>query len=391
MMALASFVRPKLFLSVLLGIQAFALAGPHQGQAKDFSIVDFRPSIFVEQPVAPFFYSIGGKIRFGSTLTDSGPVLFDTKGGELAGVFVSPDQSKAAIVSKGALYIADTNKPAMAVLKDIDNYVGTAHSVGETFYKYPTIQWDDQSHFIYIVRDKKQAQVFKQGGTTDSMLVRLDVGKPADPLEVVRDFRSTRYFLVGQNTVCFDDAIGNGNLAWKCSTEGRSKLAKTIVSGAVLLEDGNSISGEPFISYNPNIYESEIWLTHNGFSLLTTPTGHTGLFSKQRPDKAIFVVKGRYNNKGHYFDGILQQNCIVLPGGRYALLDIWLGNFQGQLLVDGITGQYHELPHNTRAYRNLNSSNYPNVIVGLRPLDFPEFTPTSALRRSVQTFPGGKP
>lgn len=289
-------------------------------------------------------------------------------------VYVSPGQGKAIVASAGALYLVEPETPAVVLLKDVPF---------DTFYDPQKIQWDRTSRYIYVRRVKA-----RQGQTAESVLLRVDTVARANIVEVVRDFRASRYFLMDNNVVCYHDPVGNGDLAWKCVGQGLPKLVRTVKDDAILLEDGSSVPGRPFFSYYGDIYESDIWLTHYGFSLRTIPTGYTGLFSRQRPDDAIFIVKGGHNIKGHYLDGVRQRNCMVLPGGRYALLDIWLGNFKGQLLVDGASGQYRELPRGTRAYRNLNSSTDPNLIVGLRPLDFPQFQPTTPLRTSVATLPG---
>ncbi len=62
-----------------------------------------------------------------------------------------------------------------------------------------------------------------------------------------------------------------------------------------------------------------------------------------------------------------------MPGGRYAFLDLLMENFKGRrgkILVDGLTGQYREVPNDTLVYRNLNSINYDRVKFGLRWSDY---------------------
>ncbi len=79
----------------------------------------------------------------------------------------------------------------------------------------------------------------------------------------------------------------------------------------------------------------------------------------------------------------METGSNVLPGDRYAFLKLWMENFKGghgQILVDGLTGQYRELPQDTFVYRNLNSLNYTNAKFGLRWSDGPEFPPLQSLR-----------
>jgi hypothetical protein len=68
-----------------------------------------------------------------------------------------------------------------------------------------------------------------------------------------------------------------------------------------------------------------------GFALKTTADGTTSFFSRNNDHEPIFSIRGGYNIKGHYSDGISQTGCTVLPGDRYALLNIWHDNFKGQL------------------------------------------------------------
>jgi len=79
----------------------------------------------------------------------------------------------------------------------------------------------------------------------------------------------------------------------------------------------------------------------------------TGLFSRESDVTPILLFEGGTNMKGGYVDGIGGGGCSVLPGGRYALLPVALDNFKGELLIDGLTRQYRELPKNSRAYTSM--------------------------------------
>jgi len=207
------------------------------------------------------------------------------------------------------------------------------------------------------VRGSKQKELDLKNSYPNATLMRIDIAAPTKIIEWVPDFRSLTYFLVGVKDVCFDYDLGNGDLLLKCSHQGSVKVAKSIGENDIQLEDGTSISGKPFLSYNGSIYESEIWLTRSGFSLRTTETGYLGFYSRDTVNPILSIVAG-VNIKGQFVDGILQRGCNVLPGGRYALLNVWYDNFKGQLLVDGLSGQYRELPADSRVYQNLNTLTY---------------------------------
>jgi hypothetical protein len=100
------------------------------------------------------------------------------------------------------------------------------------------------------------------------------------------------------------------------------------------------------------------------------------------------LIKGGDNIKGQYVDGVSQWDGMVLPGGRYALLNVFHDNFTGQLLVDGLTGQYRELPHGTRVYRNLNTLVYKNVRFGFGVGAYlNHFVPAAKLSESSKSVP----
>lgn len=346
-----------------------------------FGIIGYKPSSYVEFADKPFFYSIGKTLRYGRTISENSPVLF--KGaffrGDLKEVYVSPDNKKAAIISGGKLYLAETTGHARLLLENGDNKVGSEHHKGEAFYDHYTLQWDMESRAIYIVRNKKQSDVSKQFFSHDATLVRIDIDSPAKIVEVIQDFASLYYFLVGNDTICFDYAPGNGDVIWNCSQNGNVNRVISHQHGQMKLENGVVTQGRPFLSYNGGGHESEIWLSNYGFSLRYTTDGITDFFSKSDNEKPILKIQGGHNIKGHYVIGILQNGCKVLPGGRYALLNVWFDNFKGQLLVDGLTGKYRELPDKTRVYLNLNSLNYEHFKFDIDTGEHPIFVPSDDL------------
>ena len=347
-------------------------------------IIDYKPSSYIELADEPFFYSIGKTLRYGRTISESSPVLF--KGlffkGDLVNVFVSPDNKKAAIVSGGKLYLAETTGNVYLLLEKVGgrSYKFQQEEAGEVFYDYNGLQWDVESRSIYIVRDKKKVPTpHSCWRSPDAALVRIDIESPNKIIEVIKDFNSLDYFFAGKDTICFNYALGNGDVLWKCSQNGNARLVISHQHGQMVLENGIVTQGRPFLSYRPNIYESQIWLSNYGFSLKRSAGDITDFFSKSDSRKPIFKIQGGHNIKGHYVNGISQTGCKVLPGGRYALLNVWHDKFKGQLLVDGLTGKYRELPTETRVYLNLNSLNYEHFKFDIGPTKHPEFVPSADL------------
>lgn len=67
---------------------------------------------------------------------------------------------------------------------------------------------------------------------------------------------------------------------------------------------------------------------------------------------------------GESFDGPYYCSDLVrsqfLPGGRYFLFNVHCNNYNGQLLIDTISGKYAPLPDNTRIYITFNTDTYPH-------------------------------
>jgi hypothetical protein len=346
-----------------------------------FGIVEYKPSSFVERATTPFFYSIGKQLKFGDSISESAPAIFQGKFTESRlEVFPSPDQKKATVVSGGNLYLVEAGKPAQLLLEKVSNDEPRSVRVGKAFYKYTMLQWDEHSRYIYIAKDKKQKTLFEQGFSKDAVLVRIDIKDPSSIIEVVLDFRSIKYFFLGDEAICFNYALGNGDVIWKCSLNGQMQAIKKGSIDQIELEGGRKITGRLFQSYMGGIDERDIWLSRYGFSLKTTPDGYIGFYSANLQQTPVFRIRGGINIKGHYSDGITQFGCSVLPGGRFALLNVWHDNFKGQLLIDGVNGRYRELPRDTKVYQNLNSFNYENVIFNMAENSWPEFLPMGKRR-----------
>lgn len=67
--------------------------------------------------------------------------------------------------------------------------------------------------------------------------------------------------------------------------------------------------------------------------------------------------------KGHYYCSELLRS-VFLPGDRYFLFNVpYCGNFNGQLLIDSVTGKYQELPKTSLVYLTVNPDTYPHYRV----------------------------
>lgn len=351
----------------LLTIIVILLAVTQCVSANDTTgIVNYRPSEFVENAESPFFYSIRNQLKYGSSIDESAPSLFE--GGpndDLIIVYPSPDNQKAAIVSNRKLYIARVGKPSLLVLENVDHYAPTKMSNGETYFKWPTLKWHPNSQFIYIAKDKKQMRLSEQSFSKDATLIRIDIENISKIEELIPDFRSLSYFFVGSDGVCFNYALDDGSVIWKCSTAKGVFSASLLDSAGIHLDNGVVLTERRFLSYQPDIYESAIWMAHYGFSVRQINEKQDALFHKDALNTPLLTFNTGRNIIGWRGNWIYQRGGSVLPGGRYLLLNMVGDSAEGQILFDRISARYRKLPKDTRIHRNLNSTDYEGFIFSI--------------------------
>lgn len=330
---------------------------------ESIGISNYHPSQFVERAETPFFYSIGKQLKYGLNIDETAPSLFEESwfNGDLVRVYPSPDNQKVAIVSNRKLYIARLGRQPLLALENVDHYSPDKMIAGKVYYKWPTLQWHPNSRFIYIARDKKQWFISNQTFSEDAILVRIDIDNIGKVEEVIPDFRSNRYFFVGIDNICFNYAPGDGSVIWKCSSENGVSKARSLDATGIHLDNGVVLAGPRFISYEPNIYESAIWMGLYGFSIRQIDNRQDALFHKDAPSTPLLVFNAGGNGKGHRVNGILQSGGSVLPGGRYILLNM----VDGQILFDRFSSYYRKLPKSTRVFRNLNNTHYEDFVFSI--------------------------
>jgi hypothetical protein len=355
MTRISIFILLVLFASMLFPIETIGNIISHPPK-----IIDYHPSKFIELADEPFFYSIGNTLRYGRTIDSNSPVIFNeySRKSDLRNVYVSPDNKKAAFFYDDKLYLVQPAGTAIVLLSNCRDYRHKTIKVGDTYYR--NLQWDADSRSIYLIRDKERIRTAHSGFCAPgAALVRIDIDPPTKVVNVINNFNSLHYCFVGPSTICYDYPPGDGSVVWKCMQQGVEYLVTSIRENQIVLANETIVNGIPFLLYDSTAFDSEIWLSRYGFSL-TTNTDRTIDFYSKSNLKPIFKIKESGHDwlKDGAYDGIYNSGCRVLPGGRYALLYVYFSNFEGQLLIDGLTGEYRELPAKTKVFLNLNSNNY---------------------------------
>jgi hypothetical protein len=370
-----------------IGLSVFTINADAEG------FINYEPANFSEHAAKPFFFSIGRKLKYGDSIRENAPTVLESMfeerlfGGELTRVYPAPDQKRAAIVKDGKLYLLEPGKPPVFLLEPVDEKSGYHRKLGDIFYIHYELQWDADSRYIFIPRDKKQKFPTDKRAWEErdknKALMRIDIRNPSMVQEIIPtgQFRSSTFFLLNDDAICFNFEPGDGSIIWKCSISGNIRMVKSFERNDLVFEDGTTPESKPFMSRNINFYDSAVWLTSGGFYLALVPNSLTvKFFHKSNPDKPIFIIEGAIERlKGHFSEGL--GKSVMLPGNRYAFMEMWEHN----LLVDSETGLYKELPKGVRVYVSLNSrdneSSFQFVHHDHEGTFFePEFLPISRLR-----------
>src|SRR6266567_2918887 len=184
-------------------------------EAKDFfGITDYKPSEFQEKAAIPFFFRIGRQLKFGDSVREDTPTIFQASrfSGKME-VYPSPDGKKAVVASDGNLYLVEIGKESRLILKKAYNPKFNGYI--EKNYMHSSTQWNMHSTSFFIPMMSLINSVPKR------KIFKIDVGQQFNYTEVLPDFMS-RYFLMGENNICYDFAPGNGEVIWYCQSNGIS-------------------------------------------------------------------------------------------------------------------------------------------------------------------------
>jgi len=304
-------------------------------------IENFRPSKFEARTERPFFYSIGGALKYSDQITSDArtlapaPTLFH---------LVSPDRLKIAFVSDNKLLIVAGDGSYVHQVATVDDIFREQKPIGKTFFRNFEFQWTRDSRSLYLVKDEYYDSKGAQLYSAKAELWRFDLD--GDKLNLVlKPFPAGDYFLGQRSGIYFSAATGDGNLILRYFDGSTVRDVKAASSWSIPLDQLNEAFEEtPFFSFT-------------GLEAL-------GETFNYLPDKSAQLIIGSKTYlsftqgngiKGHFYCPSLSDS-LFLPEHRYFLLDTdYCGNYQGRLLIDTDTGKYQTLPKGTRVYLTRNT------------------------------------
>ncbi len=315
-------------------------------------IVDFHPSYFQAKADADFFYSIGDELKYSDHFDSQSPTLMR---GQIKNFLVSPDKKKIAVVANGLLAVVSRERPEIRQVTRVDSIYREPKPIGQNFFRDDDFQWSKDSKNLYLVKDEyyesKGSQLFSSKGELWTYVVETGSLQP-----VLKPFPAYSYFLGLNSGIYFSIPTDSGDLKLRYFDGNRLSDVDAPQPAAISAERLSSSFAElPFFSFSINDYEA--MLPAKGVRLVVDQGG--GPAKLEIAGKPYLALTQGNGFKGHYYCNEMLRS-VFLPGDRYFLFNVpYCGNYNGQLLIDAVTGKYQRLPKDSRAYLTLNTDTIP--------------------------------
>lgn len=317
-------------------------------------IADFRPTSFEAKADAKFFYSIGEELKYSDQIDTQAPTLFR---GRIKDFLVSPDSKKIAVVANGKLVVVGTES-VLGEVTSVDSIYKEPKPIGVQFFRDDNFQWSPDSTVLYLIRDEyyqsKGSQLFSAKGE----LWKYNLG--ARSLELVlKPFEAYSYFFGQKSGIYFSVPTDRGELQLRYfDGKDLSDIAEPSASEIPPDKLSRNFLGSPFYSFSIIDYEHVV-LPSKGVELAAEGSnGPEKLVIRGKTYLALSQGKGL---KGEYYCSESLRSVFLPSNDRYFLFNVpYCGNYNGQLLIDTVTGNYKRLPADSVVYLTLNTVTYPN-------------------------------
>jgi hypothetical protein len=317
------------------------------------TIVDFHPSNFQAKADKAFFYSIGDELKHSDELDPAAPTLLR---GQIENFLVSPDGAMIAVVANGRLIVVGTGVPATRQVAPVDSIYRDPKPLGQYFYRDDGFQWSRDSRSLYLIRDEyyesKGSQLFSGKGE----LWRYDLQSGSLQL-VLKPFSAYTCFLGRNSGIYYSVPTDSGDLRLEYFDGSRvTDIGPPNASAIAPDRLSTSFVESPFFSFsisdNPDIAFPQEPVAF----VMDQQDGPERLEIAGKP--YLTVARGEGFKGPSYCIDTLRS--VLLPGGRYFLFNVpYCGNYNGQLLIDTLTGNYERLPPDTRVYLTMNTDTDP--------------------------------
>lgn len=344
------------YLGVVLGVVVLVLVSLWAYLWATFtpsSIVNFHPANFSAKADKAFFYSIGDELKYSDELNPQAPTLLR---GQAREFLVSPDTTKIAVVANGHLLVVGREKPVVRQVALVDSIYRDPKPIGQHFYRDDDFQWSRDSRCLYLIRDEYYESNGSQLFSSKGELWKYDVQSGGLKL-VLKPFPAYTYFFGRNDGIYFSVPTENGDLQLEYFDGNRvTDVGKPNTSAIPPDKLLANFVESPFFSFSILDYQRTA-LPEKGVALVDDQ--QSGLEELEIADKPYLTLSRGKGLKGpfHCSDTL---RSVFLPGDRYFLFNVYCENYDGQLLIDTVSGNYKKLPHKTRVYPTLNTDTTPH-------------------------------
>jgi hypothetical protein len=321
-------------------------------------ILDFNPTSFSAKADSRFFYSIDTELKSSDSIDSKAPTLFK---GRINAFLVSPDNTKIAFVSdQSSLMIIDRDGSVQKVTPVASIFPNAEAKMGQGFFRNDNFQWSRDSRSLYLIHDQyhetEATEISRSPYSNHGELWRYDLNSRQMKL-VLKPFKADTYFFDSLGQIYF----------WAQTDSGPMQL-KFFDGKKVSDVDPHSLKVDsPFYSFSEPVSDHYF---SKGVRYLTSEDDNQRLWIDDKPYIAVTLgVKFIHFFGGGSYYCLGPGPGLFLPGNRYYVLNVWCGNYSGQLLIDKITGEYQRLP-STRVYRTTNTAEDQDYEITENGIDF---------------------
>jgi hypothetical protein len=313
------------------------------------NIVDFRPTQLHAKADANFFFSVGDELKYSNQIDPKASTLLR---GHIDNFLVSPDRKKIAAAVNGALVIVTPDGSAVRKVATVDSIYKEPKPIGRSFFRDDGFQWSRESNYLYLIKDEYYQSRGSQLYSDKGELWRYEV-QTGNLQLILKPFPAYTCFFSGKSGIYFSVPTEAGDLRLRYF-DGETVTDVGGVSAWEVPKQQLGSGESPFFSFSARDFNQ---LFVRGVGLEEEPNSRQEkLVIRSRSNLAFTQGTGM---KGAFYCPSL-YNSAFLPGDRYLLLNVDCGNFGGQLLIDGETGQYEPLPKDTRLYLALTTEDIPH-------------------------------
>jgi hypothetical protein len=317
-------------------------------------IVAFHPTNFRAKADNPFFYSIGDELKHSDELSVEAPTLLH---GQIRNFLISPDGTKIAVVANKLLMVVGGQDTVIRQVASVDSIYRESKPIGQRFYRDDDFQWSRDSKSLYLIKDEyydsKGSQLFSKKGE----LWKYDI-QTGDLQLVLKPFPAYTYFFGRNAGIYFSVPTESGDLQLKYFDGNHVTDVGTPNAWAIPPDRLSTAFVEsPFFSFSILDYQKVV-LPEKDVALINDQRG--GFEKLEIANKPYLTLTRGKGLKGDYYCSDTLRS-VFLPGDRFFLFNVpYCGNYNGQLLIDTMTGNYLKLPQDTRVYLTLNTDTYPH-------------------------------